>query len=372
MWGQVHEGKELQHKNTYVPTLLLVAALLTILEVTFFFPITRVPNASAVETVNSVGVYWDAKCENTVYSLDWGDLFPGANRKFDVYLRNESNEPMILDLLTGNWLPLTAAQDISVSWDYNGYPIFNNQVIVTELALSISPEIQGVTSFSFDIIIDGENYALSLGEVAEEKILSAPVNTVYFIYADPAYMTRAEATYDVTSGEAVKNLCANTQNYGFNTTQYWLSPLGAINTTTIHNATIAMFGGRCPNVAMKYYETVREITPVKFKENSTHLWFENQEGIILGTLPWSVIGIPNYHEDVFTAMVFYDEAGDNTFFVMYGIDWKGTWACGIYFNEVISKNLGAYTNDCYVFHWIDDNEQDGIPQSSEIYQETIG
>lgn len=347
-------------------------ALLTILEVTFLFPITRVPNVSAVETVNSVGVYWDAKCENRVYSLDWGNLFPGSIQKFDVYVRNECNESMILDLLTENWLPLIAAQDISLSWDYQGYPICENQVIVTELALSVSPEIEGVTNFSFDIVIDLQECALSLGEVAEEKILNAPVNTVYFIYTDPSYQTQAEATYDGTSGEIVRNLCADTQHYGFNTTQYWLLPLGAINTTTIHNATIAMFGGRFPNVAVEYYENVRELTPVKCKANSTHLCFENRTGTSLGALPLSVIGAPKYHEDMFTTMVFYDEDSDNTFFIMYGLGWKGTWASGIYFKEVISKNLSAYTNDYYVFHWIDDNEQDGIPQSSEIHQETFG
>jgi hypothetical protein len=351
---------------------LLVVALMTIFAVTFLFPTTRVPNVSAVESVNSVGVYWDAKCENRVYSLDWGKLSPGSTRKFNLYVRNESNETMMLDLLTENWSPLIAAQNISVSWDYHGHPIYENQVILTELALSVSPEINEVKSFSFDIVIDGESYALRLGEVVEEKILNAPANMVYFIYADPAYMTCAEATYDVTSGESVRNLCVNTQHYGFNTTQYWLSPSGAINTTTISDATIAMFGGRCPNVAMKYYETVREITPVNFKDNSTHIWFENQEGAILATLSQSAIGVPNYHEDLFTAMVFYDEVGDNTFFVMYGIGWKGTWACGIYFKEVICNNLSAYTNDYYVFRWIDDNEQDGIPQSSEIHQETFG
>ena len=362
----------MQRKNTYISGMLLVVALLTIFAVTFFFPITRVPNVSAVESVNSVGVYWDEKCENRVYSLDWGNLCPGSTRKFNVYVRNESNESMILDLLTENWSPRIAAQNISASWDYHGYPIYENQVIATELALSVSPKIKGVTSFSFDIVIDSENYALSLGKVAEEKILNAPANTVYFIYADPAYMSSAEATYDGTAGETVRNLCVNTQHYGFNTTQYWFSPSGTINTTTIHNATIATFGGRLPNVVVKYYETVEELTPVKCKISRTQLWFENQTGIILASLPRSVIEAPNYHEDMFAAMVFYDEDGDNTVFVMYGVNWKGTWASGIYFKEVISKNPSAYTNDYYVFHWIDDNEQDGIPQSSEIHQETFG
>jgi hypothetical protein len=372
MCGQHSRKTKLQHKNTYALGLLLIVALSTIFAVTFMLPLTRVTTVSAVESVTSVGVYWDVECENSVHSLDWGNLSPSSTRKISVYIRNEGNEPITLNLLTENWSPLIAAQDISLSWDYQGYPIYANQVIVTELALSVSPGITGVTSFTFDIRIGSESQTLSLGEVAEEKILNAPANMVYFIYADPAYMTRAEATYDVTSGESIRNICVNNQHYGFNTTQYWLLPSGAINTTTINNATIAMFGGRCPNVAMRYYETVREITPVKFEGNSTHLWFENQEGAILAALPQSAIGVPNYHEDLFTAMVFYDGVGDNAFFVMYGIDWKGTWACGIYFKEVISNNLSAYTNDYYVFRWIDDNEQDGIPQSSEIYQETIG
>ena len=362
-------GERLQHRKSYVPVLLLVVVLLTIVEATLLFPRTHVLNVSAVETTNSVGVYWNTSCEDRVYSLDWGNLYPGATQNIDLYVRNEGNKAVVLDLITENWLPLIAEQNISLSWNYQGHPIYKNQVTVIDLELSVSPEIEGVTSFSFDIVIDHKKYAL--GEVAEEKILNAPVNTVYFIYTDPSCQSCAEATYDGTAGETVRNLCADTQHYGFNTTKYWLLPLGAINTTTIHNATIAMFGGRCPNVAVAYYETVRELTPVKCKFDSDYIWFENRTGTNLGAIPMSVIEAPKYHEDMFTAMVFYDEEGDNTFFLMYGFGWKGTWASGIYFKEVISKNLSAYTNEYYIFHWIDDNAQDGIPQSSEIHQEVF-
>ncbi len=341
--------------------------LLAIVEVTLLFPRTPVLIVSAVETTNSVGVYWDANCEDKTFSLEWGKLFPGATKNFDIYVRNECNESVVLNLTAENWLPLIAEQDISLSWDYPGCPICKNQVRAINLVLSVSPEIQGVMSFSFDILIDQKKFAL--GEVAEEKILNAPVETVYFIYTDPTYTTQAEATYDGTSGETVRNLCANTQHYGFNTSHYWLLPSGAINTTTIHSATIAMFGGRFPNSAVAYYENVRELTPITCQVYNTYLSFENRTGTILGALPLSLLEAPKYHEDMFTAMVFYDEEGDNTFFLMYGFGWKGTWASGIYFKEVISKNLSAYTNEYYIFHWIDDNEHDGIPQSPEIRQE---
>ena len=71
-------GERLQHRKSYVPVLLLVVVLLTIVEATLLFPRTHVLNVSAVETTNSVGVYWNTSCEDRVYSLDWGNLYPGA------------------------------------------------------------------------------------------------------------------------------------------------------------------------------------------------------------------------------------------------------------------------------------------------------
>jgi hypothetical protein len=60
----------LQHKKSYVPILLLVVLLLATIEVTVLFPRARVLSVSAVETSNSVQAYWDANCQNRVYSLD--------------------------------------------------------------------------------------------------------------------------------------------------------------------------------------------------------------------------------------------------------------------------------------------------------------
>jgi len=74
------------------------------------------------------------------------------------------------------------------------------------------------------------------------------------------------------------------------------------------------------------------------------------------------------HEDMFLIEVFTDKT--NLILIMYGFTWKGTWANGIYFKEVISKNLNNYSeNCCYVFHWKDNTAQNGIPQIDEIHQE---
>lgn len=196
---------------------------------------------------------------------------------------------------------------------------------------------------------------------AKEKIINADANSVYFIYADPTYMTRAEATYDVASGGIVYGLCSNVQHQGFNTTDAWVLDNGSINSAVINGSTIAMFGGPCPQVAVRHYEIVG-LTLARASWNFTHFMFINQTGGMIAALSRSSVSVG--HEDMFVMEIFGDR--DNTIFIMYGFDWRGTWGAGLFFKEVVSKNLSSYLDSCYVFHWIDDAEQDGVPQNTEI------
>jgi hypothetical protein len=363
-----YAGISLQQKRGYFPVLLVVMLLLTAAQAALQSQKTAVLTVSALETPNSIQVYWDPNCENLVKSLDWGNIFAGRTQNIDLFLRNEGDELVSLDLTAENWAPATAEQNMTLSWNYDGYPIYKDQVRNVQLALSVSPEVQGLSTFSFDIVIGSEERDLSLGEVTKEKMLEAPANTVYFIYADPSHLSGAEAAYDGTSGEIIRSLCTNCQCYGFNTRPDWLLPSGEANTTTIKDSTVVLFGGKYANKAVNYYETVKEITPVTFSGNESCVVFENRTGTTIGCLSNSVFESSKYSEDMFAMMTFYD--GSNTFVVMYGVSWKGTWAAGVYFSEVISKNLSEYTKDCYIFHWVDQNEMDGIPQSHEIYQES--
>jgi hypothetical protein len=201
----------------------------------------------------------------------------------------------------------------------------------------------------------------------QDELIDAPTHTVYFIYQDPKCMRRPESAFDVMSGGIVYGLCTNSQNQGFNTTKYWLLPTGAINTTTIHDATIAMFGGTYPQVSVKYYVNAG-ITPIDEAVNSTHVIFQNRTGYPVASLAYSVVG--KGHEDLFLIEVFEDES--NFFVVMYGVDWLGTWAAGMYFKEEVYPNLASYTHNYYIFHWIDDPGQDGVPQASEIILQASG
>jgi len=112
---------------------------------------------SSVGTVKAVGVsvYWDSGCSQAVSSIDWGLADPGSVKNVTVYVKNEGNAPITLSLQTSNWNPAEAADYISLSWDYGGQAIGVNQVVAVTLSLSISSNIQGITTFSFDIVVVG-------------------------------------------------------------------------------------------------------------------------------------------------------------------------------------------------------------------------
>ena len=112
---------------------------------------------SSVGTVKAVGVgvYWDSVCSQAVSSIDWGLADPGSVKNVTVYVKNDGNAPMTLSLQTINWNPAEAADYISLSWDYGGQAIGVDQVVAVTLSLSISSNIQGITTFSFDIVVVG-------------------------------------------------------------------------------------------------------------------------------------------------------------------------------------------------------------------------
>jgi hypothetical protein len=112
---------------------------------------------SSVGTVKAlgVGIYWDSTCSQTVSSIDWGSAEPGAVKNLTVYIRNEGNSPITLSLQTANWNPPNATDYISLSWNYSSQTIGADQVLAVTLSLSISSNIQGITTFSSDIVIVG-------------------------------------------------------------------------------------------------------------------------------------------------------------------------------------------------------------------------
>lgn len=113
-------------------------------------------NAGAVMAIE-VGVYWDNACTNVTSSIYWGTLEPGSNKNITCYVRNEGNSPSELSMYTSGWSPQNAFDYMNLSWDYDGQFLNPDEVMQVIFTLSISSNIDGITSFSFDITIIGSS-----------------------------------------------------------------------------------------------------------------------------------------------------------------------------------------------------------------------
>lgn len=115
---------------------------------------TTISNVGEVKGIG-VGIYWDQNCATEVSSINWGIIEPGSSKNVTVYIRNEGNSVASLTMSVSNWNPSNASDYIDLSWNYQGQVINVSEVLEVAFTLIISSEIQGITSFSFDIVIVG-------------------------------------------------------------------------------------------------------------------------------------------------------------------------------------------------------------------------
>jgi len=249
---------------------------------------------------------------------------------------------------------------------WSQYPTMNNEQVRYQLIYTADD--LGATGF--DVYygygrINARKAVAQTISLTGSKIINAPANTVYFLYLNPSEGATAETSYDAIASGIIYGLTTNPQQQGFTSTNHLILESGELNTSIIINATVVLLGGPCPQKTVEFYENA-ELTPLKFTANATHYMFITQTNLTVVALNKTTAN--SGHEDMFLIEVFMDKT--NLILIMYGFTWKGTWAGGLYFKEVISKNLNGYSeNCCYMFHWIDNIAQDGIPQSNEIHQE---
>jgi hypothetical protein len=118
------------------------------------------PTTKTISTVGSlktidIGAYWDKNLTDKVTWIDWGKIEPGAQNNVVIYFHNEGNSAVTLSQSTSNWSPSVASNYLTLSWDYNGQKIEEDEKLQVTLTLSVSTNIAGVTSFDFDIIVEG-------------------------------------------------------------------------------------------------------------------------------------------------------------------------------------------------------------------------
>jgi hypothetical protein len=116
------------------------------------------PNTGELNSIG-VGVYHDATCETPVSNITWGYVSPGSTQNRTIYIKNEGNTRMILNMTTGNWSPDLASTSILLSWNQEGTQVdAQSNPLETVLTLSVSANITGISTFSFNVNITGTEY----------------------------------------------------------------------------------------------------------------------------------------------------------------------------------------------------------------------
>lgn len=147
-------GGKMQHL-TKGKALIPFVVVILILSIFMFLTTTKnITRVSAVEA-KGVGVYWDSNCSDSVSSIDWGTLSPGSLKSIVVYVRNEEEEQLYLILSPESWNPPEASNYMTLGWNYTGQRTNPNQTVRLTLTLSVSRNIEGISNFSFDIVITG-------------------------------------------------------------------------------------------------------------------------------------------------------------------------------------------------------------------------
>jgi hypothetical protein len=145
----------LENRKTFAlsSALMFLLMILAVGYVLFRRPTFHV---SAIETQENIGVYWDENCNQRTYSIDWGTLPLATTKQMTVWVRNEANETFLLVLTPTNWNPLNASRYLTFSWLCTNNIIRAHEVANITMRLQASPSTVGISSFSFDIVLEGK------------------------------------------------------------------------------------------------------------------------------------------------------------------------------------------------------------------------
>jgi len=139
-------------RRNIIAMLILTLLLFSVTVLAVLYSRQYISNRGNIKTVG-INIYWDPECTNKMTVIDWGMLDPGWIGNTTGYLKNEGNCPVVLSMHTENWNPVEASSYISIDWNYKNQTIFSNQTIPVVFTLNVSETIQGIESFSFDIVI---------------------------------------------------------------------------------------------------------------------------------------------------------------------------------------------------------------------------
>ena len=89
--------------------------------------------------------------------VDWGILEPAQNATRDMIVENKNLRAITLRMTTSSWVPSLAMSYITLEWNYTGTKVNPSNTIPIMLILRVSPLIENITDFSFDITVFGDS-----------------------------------------------------------------------------------------------------------------------------------------------------------------------------------------------------------------------
>ena len=145
----------MKKSGLYLGFLAVSLALVSVVFVSGLLTTSRTLSSSGTVEGIGVEVYWDSGCTQTAISVDWGYAEPGDVVTRTVYVKNSGNTPMTLSMTYSDWDPVEAGDYLSLSWNREGATLDDGEVVQAVLTLTVSDQITGITTYSFNIVIEG-------------------------------------------------------------------------------------------------------------------------------------------------------------------------------------------------------------------------
>jgi len=111
-----------------------------------------VPTSTATSQ-GALGIYSDQTCTRQLANIAWGTLTPGGTTTLTLWTKNQGDTPITLTKAMTNVNPTNAVNYLTLNWDYAGQTIPQSGILKLTLSLVVSPNVQAISSFSFDTVI---------------------------------------------------------------------------------------------------------------------------------------------------------------------------------------------------------------------------
>ena len=110
-------------------------------------------NDETVADTAGIEVYWDSRCTNRVYSIEWGPLEPGTDKELTMFVKNKGKTQVVLSYFVSNWNDPELANFLHLTWNYTGQSLKFRETIQVVFTLQASENAEATENFSFDITI---------------------------------------------------------------------------------------------------------------------------------------------------------------------------------------------------------------------------